>query len=85
MEVNLKSMPDGFGSIYGDAVDAQGESRRVNIMPPLRYWRGDIKLDTQGPHATQWVLYVDGDEVARTESRSDVDLALEKFLHQPSS
>jgi hypothetical protein len=80
MDVRLKPMPDGFGFIYGDGVDACGQSRRVNIMPPVPYWRGDIKLDKNGPHATEWVLYVDGDEIARALSLTEVDAALESFL-----
>ena len=84
-DINLKAMPDGFGFIYGDGIDARGDSRRINIMPRLPYWRGDIKLDTNGPHATDWVLYVDGDEVARALSRAELETALERFLQEPSS
>ncbi|MGE3702627.1 MAG: hypothetical protein AB7G08_28255 [Hyphomicrobiaceae bacterium] len=83
--IRLKPLPDGFGFIYGDAVDARGESRRINIMPPIAFWRGDIKLDKQGPHPSEWVLYVDGGEVARAVTRGEVDEALERFLREPSS
>ena len=85
VEINLKAMPDGFGFIYGEGVDARGETRRINIMPPLPYWRGDIKLDTNEPHASDWVLYVDGDEVARALSRAELEMALERFLQESST
>jgi hypothetical protein len=85
VEIRLKPMPDGFGFIYGEAVDARGETRRINIMPPLTHWRGDIKLDKSGPHPTQWVLYVDGDEIGRATSRGEIHTALERFLETPSS
>ena len=83
--IDLKPRPDGFGFLYGSGVDARGETRRINIMPPLPFWRGDIKLDAHGPHATDWVLYVDGDEVARALSRDEIHAALERFLKLPSS
>jgi hypothetical protein len=80
MEVRLNQMPDGFGFIYGTGVDARGEHCHINIMPPLPYWRGDIKLDEKGPHPSEWVLYVDSDEIARALSRTEIDAALESFL-----
>jgi hypothetical protein len=83
--VQLKPMPDGFGFIYGEGVDAFGETRRINIMPPLPFWRGEMKLETSGPHPTEWVLYIDGDEIARAPSRSEIDSALACYLQQPSS
>ena len=85
VEINLKAMPDGFGFIYGEGVDARGESRRINIMPPLSHWRGDIKMDTNGPNTTDWVLYVDGDEVARALSRGELETELIRFLQELSS
>jgi hypothetical protein len=45
-------------------------------MPPLMEWRGDIKLAERGPHPSDWVLYVDGDEVARSSSRAEIEAAL---------
>ena len=85
MQIKLKPMPDGFGFLYGEAVDARGETRRINIMPPLTHWRGDIKLDKSGPHPSEWVLYVDGDEVGRAASRGEIHTALECFLAKPDA
>lgn len=56
------------------------ESRRINIMPPIASWRGDVKPDEHGPHPTHWVLYVNGDEVACAVSHGEIMAALERFL-----
>jgi hypothetical protein len=84
MKVNLKPTPDGFGFIYGEGIDASGDTRRIDIMPPLPYWRGDIRLDNNGPHPTEWVLYVDGDEIARSPSRVEIEGMLNRFLSDAS-
>jgi len=73
----LKPEPDGFGFLYGTITDARGNSRRVDIMPPLPCWRGDVKLDGRSaPHPSHWVTYLDGEEVARVGRRDELEAAL---------
>lgn len=80
----LKAEPDGFGFIYGTLTGSDGECRRVDIMPPLPCWRGDIKLGGNGaPHPTDWVVYLDGEEVARVSTRDDLEAAVLAALPRP--
>jgi hypothetical protein len=78
--LKLKPEPDGLGFIYGTADVGDGYLYRVNIMPPLPYWRGDIKMDGEfAPHATDWVVYLDGEEIARVRAREDLEAAILTF------
>ena len=70
-ELRLKPMPDGFGLIYGELV-AGDTHYRVDIMPPESEWDGDFKLDGFPPHPTDWVVYVDGEEITRVRKRGDL-------------
>jgi len=63
-QLDLNPAPDGYGFIYGTYVDGD-DFYRINIMPPAHQWAGDIKLDGYEPHDTDYVLYVDGEEVGR--------------------
>ena len=72
----LKSEPDGYGFIYGQVFAADGEVYRVDIMPPIAEWRGDFKLDDYPPHATDWVVYLDGVEIARVAKRDELQSAV---------
>ena len=70
--LELKPMPDGFGFLYGQ-LHVGDDSYRVDIMPPEPEWRGDIKMQERLPHPTDWVVYVNGDEIARVRKREDID------------
>jgi hypothetical protein len=73
VRVDIKPRPDGYGYLYGEAVADNGERCRVDIMPPLPEWRGDTMLDGLGrPHATDWVVYRDGEEIARVTRIEDL-------------
>jgi len=63
----LNEAPDGYGYFYGTLQRGE-EIERLNIMPPLPYWSGDDKQGKYAPHATQWVVYLNGEEVARATS-----------------
>lgn len=39
-----------------------------------------IKLDGYEPHETDWILYVDGEEVARVQERGSVEAEFHKVL-----
>ena len=72
----LKSEPDGYGFIYGQVFAADGEVYRVDIMPPIVEWRGDHKHDDYPPNATDWVVYLDGVEIARVARRDQLQTAV---------
>jgi hypothetical protein len=77
----LKPMPDGFGYIYGIHTADDGTTTRVDILPPLSDWRGDIKPGQIDP--VQWILYADGVEIARVSRRDDIATAVAGKLPAP--
>lgn len=80
VRLNLNRVPDGYGFLYGTAITPEGEVFQVNILPPVSHWRGDQKLERYTPHETDWVVYVDGEEVARVRSREDLETELATIL-----
>ena len=81
----LKPEPDGFGFLYGTITAPNGVTIRVDIMPPLPHWRGDIKLNGEGaPHPTDWVVFWDGEEVARVTARDDIAPAVLALGFKPN-
>lgn len=80
-KLTLKPHPDGFGFIYGEVVVGDG-ARRVNIMPPRTAWRGDFALPGYGPHATDWVIYLDDEEIGRVRTREELEDAVLNVIAQ---
>ena len=80
MRLALTSRPDTYGFIYGTVEDDAGQSHRVNIMPPVSEWRGDTKLPSYEPHATEWVIYADGEEIAHVAKRDDLETIIAQHL-----
>ena len=71
VKLELNEVPDGFGFIYGKL--HHGDERvDINIMPPVKYWAGDMELKGYEPHPEEWVLYVDGEEIGRVTKREDI-------------
>lgn len=68
-KLHLKAQPDGYGFIYGVWVEGE-ESVRVDIMPPRAHWDGDMMLPGQEPHATDWVVFANGVEIARVKAEN---------------
>ena len=64
--VTLKDAPDGFGFFYGSFVDESDNTYRVDVMPPRPLWTGD--LNAQAADLTHWVVYLNGEEVQRSET-----------------
>jgi len=63
-DARLNDDPDGYGYFYGTL--RRGDVvHRLNVMPPLPHWTGAARLDEYGPHETDWVVYLNGDEIAR--------------------
>ncbi len=79
----LKPEPDGSGFIYG-TFELGDELYRVDIMPPDHAWRGDFKpTGDSAPHATDWVVYLDGEERARVRRREDIAPAVLALGFEP--
>ena len=78
----LNHHPDGMGYLYGQLMSRDGEIYRVDIMPPEAEWSGDIRLTAAfAPHPTDWVVYLDGEELARVSRRDDLNTIVpQKFL-----
>ena len=71
--LHLKTRPDGYGYIYGVWQDGE-HSIRVDIMPPRALWDGDMMLPDRPPHETDWVVYADGEEIARVQAENVMGL-----------
>lgn len=71
--VRLSREPDGYGFIYGKVWDEQGAIHDVNVLPPVGQWRGQSRLKGFEPHASDWILYLDGEEIARVSSGLELE------------
>ena len=70
-KVELSTRPDGFGFFYG-SVRSGDRTCHINVLPPRPLWTGDFVLDGHEPHATDWIIYADGEEIARVRRREDI-------------
>jgi len=68
----LRPEPDAYGFLYGEVVSERGETLRVDVMPPEAEWRGQVRLEGFEPHATEWVVFVEGEEIARVSSQNEI-------------
>lgn len=64
--LTLNERPDGSGFFYGDFHDENDTPARVDVMPPRPLWSGDF--NAEAAHPTDWVVYLDGEEVQRAAS-----------------
>lgn len=79
--LDLKPEPDGMGYLYGRLLLPDGDSRRVDILPPRPFWRG--QNEPSGLEPRQWIIYVDGDEIARVERGEEIpQLAFDQLLRK---
>ena len=62
VDLKLSPNPDGYGFHYG-TVDVDGEVHRVNVLPPIALWKGDMKLPKYQAHETDWIAFVNGEEL----------------------
>lgn len=79
-DMKIKGQPDEFGFVYGIATDGEGNSERVDIMPPKLAWRGGTMLQGFGPHESDWVIYLDGQEVCRVQESADIESRTLQYL-----
>src|SRR5450631_3366960 len=76
-EMKLSSRQDGFGFYYGEA--RRGDRKmRVDVLPPAALWHGDMKTVEPDPRA--WIVFFDGEEVARVEREADIAKIGEQLL-----
>ena len=78
--LKLSERPDGYGFLYGQYKDDQGVSHNVNVIPPERLWDGDFPLEGYEPHASEWIILVNGQEVARASEKTAVATMIENCL-----
>jgi hypothetical protein len=78
--VRLSREPDGYGFIYVKVWDEQGAIHEVNILPPKSEWRGQTMLKGFEPHSSDWILYLDGEEVARVRDGAELERTVFGYL-----
>ena len=73
----------GYGFIYGKVWDEQGAIHDVNVLPQESEWRGYTKLAGFEPHAREWIVNLDGGEVARLGNGTQLERDVLAFLARP--
>jgi hypothetical protein len=71
--LKLNPVPDAYGFIYCQA-QCGDRSFGVNVLPPKSEWQGQYKLDGYVPAEQDWIVYVDGEEVARAPTTAAVEV-----------
>ena len=79
IRLHLNLVPDAYGFIYGEA-HRDTVYHNINVMPPKRHWQGQFKLEGYEPHDSDWILYVDGAEVARVKERRGIEAEFIRVL-----
>lgn len=77
-KLSLSREPDGLGYHYGQWTDDAGNSTRINVLPPRSLWRGDTM--PAGISNLHFIIYADGEEIARVTGREDISDALSANL-----
>ena len=85
MTLLLDTSPDTYGWLFGRWIAPDGERVSVLVMPPLDHWNGSAVLDGNEPHPTDWVVFVEGQEVARVDKRVSIDTALRQVFSSTQS
>ena len=76
----LKPDQDGMGYFYGTLDVGDDHVYRVDILPPLSEPRPLFVMANERMHATDWIIYVDGEEIARVANPGDIDAAVLKRI-----
>lgn len=75
-KLSLKSEQDGMGYYYGDYTTDDDRRCRVDVLPPRSHPRPCFVMDNSAAHDTEWIVYADGEEIARVLRREDIETAL---------
>lgn len=79
-KLTISAEQDGMGYFYG-TFDAGGEHvYRVDILPPASEPRPYFVLGNERMHPTEWIIFLDGEEVARVCRRDDIEPALANHI-----
>lgn len=82
--LTLRPDQDGMGYFYGDYRTDAGERLRVNVLPPRSHPRPSyVLVANEEADARQWIIYVNGEEVARVDDRAAIAAALTDALTTP--
>ena len=81
--LTLKPEQDGMGYFYGEYTTDDGRRCRVDVLPPRSHPRPYFVMDNTRMHATDWIVYADGEEVARVLRREDIATALAAGMIPP--
>jgi hypothetical protein len=79
IEVKLSQRVDGFGFIRGEARKG-GTVVHVNMLPPEPLWAGSIMLEEHQPDPKMWLVFADGELIAKIARLEDVGAALAQLL-----
>jgi hypothetical protein len=79
IEIKLSQRVDGFGFIRGEA--RKGDTVvHVNMLPPEPLWTGSIMLEEHQPDPEMWLVFADGELIAKIARQEDVGAALAQLL-----
>ena len=71
--LTLNPMQDGTGYYYGRYLADDGTSVRVDVLPPKSHPRPYFVTPPATQADTDWIVFADGQEIARVARRDDVD------------
>lgn len=72
----LKPEQDGLGFFYGQYVTDDGEHFGVDVLPPKSHPKPYFVSTQEGMDETDWIIHVDGAEVARVGQLDAAEAAL---------
>lgn len=73
-KLSLKPEQDGMGYFYGKYTTDTGEVLRVDVLPPRSHPKPHyVTAFPEGQHDTDWIVYANGQEIARVARRDDLD------------
>ena len=75
----LNPAPDAYGFIYGQ-LHHGAQHHNIKVMPPVAHRKGRFELEGHEPDKTNWILYIDGAEVARVRRREDIVTEFSKVI-----
>lgn len=78
--LELKPEQDGMGYYYGTLDVGEDHVYRVDVLPPSSEPRPHFVIANERMHPTDWIIYLDGEEIARVRKLEDVEGAVVRTL-----
>ena len=72
-KLTLKPEQDGSGYFYGQFIGDDDSVVRVDVLPPRSHPRPYFVMHNDHMHDTDWIVFADGEEIARVKQREDID------------